>query len=242
MSGVAAAIVGTTLITSYMSAQAQKKAAAEAAAAQTGASQAAIDEEKRQFDEQMARYDEEFGNIKELLSPYITGGGGAFNQQMALAGMAGPEAQEAQIAGIADSPIFQALTKQGEEGILAHGSATGGLRGGNIQGALARFRPAMLKNEIESKYSKLAGISGMGQQAVGMRAGFGRGPQPSGNIPTYMQNIGDAEAQRALITGQANANMYGDIGSSVILASLLSGSGGGGDGYTESRDERWHAF
>ncbi|WP_449405980.1 hypothetical protein [Massilia phosphatilytica] len=37
------------------------------------------------------------------------------------------------------APRFQALQQQGNDAILANASATGGLRGGNVQGALGQF-------------------------------------------------------------------------------------------------------
>jgi hypothetical protein len=99
-----------------------------------------IEEQRRQFDE-----------IQKLLSPYVQAGTGAisgfqpfqeagaqaFEQQQALAGLRGPEAQQAAIAQIEQSPFLQAQIRQGEEAMLQRASATGGLRGGNIQAALA---------------------------------------------------------------------------------------------------------
>ncbi len=57
----------------------------------------------------------------------------------------GMEAQQGAISGLEGSPIFQALARQGEDAILQNASATGGLRGGNVQGALGQFRPAALQ-------------------------------------------------------------------------------------------------
>jgi hypothetical protein len=128
------------LASSYM----QSRAARQASEAQAGMSQEAIAEQRRQFDE-----------IRTLLSPfvqagytgmerlpgYITAGERAFEQQAALAGLSGPEAQRAAVEAISGSPGFQESVRQGEEALLSRAAATGGLRGGNIQAALGQFRP-----------------------------------------------------------------------------------------------------
>lgn len=82
------------------------------------------------------------------------------------AGMSGDDAQAAAIAQISQSPLLAELTRQGEEALLQQASATGGLRGGNIQGALAQYRPHMLQSEIENQYARLGQLAGIGQQSV----------------------------------------------------------------------------
>ena len=130
------AVGGATLVSGL----AQADAASSAAAAQTQASDAGIAEQRRQFDV-----------VQKLLEPYVTGGTKAFEQQQALVGVQGPEAQRAAIAALEQGPAFQALTQQGENAILQQASATGGLRGGNIQAALAQFRPQLLSQLIEQQ-------------------------------------------------------------------------------------------
>lgn len=82
------------------------------------------------------------------------------------AGMTGQEAQASAIEKISSSPLLAELTRQGEEAMLQQAAATGGLRGGNIQGALAQYRPQMLQNEIDKYYSRLSQMSGVGQQSI----------------------------------------------------------------------------
>lgn len=90
---------------------------------------------------------------------------GSLQAQQALVGLLGPEAQQAAIAQLEASPQFQSLVAQGEAGILANAAATGGVRGGNTQAALAQFRPGLLSSIIEQQYARLGGLSGMGAQA-----------------------------------------------------------------------------
>ena len=121
----------------------------------------------------VAEAQSQFANVQELLAPYISAGETAFTAQQALAGLGGEDAQREAIARIEQSPEFEAMTRQGEEAILAKGSATGGLRGGDVQGALAQFRPAVLSQLIENQFKKLGGITAAGQAAATTVAGAG---------------------------------------------------------------------
>jgi hypothetical protein len=93
--------------------------------------------------------------------------------------------------------------RQGEEAMLARASATGGLRGGNIQGALAQFRPQMLQQAIEQQYGRLGGLAGAGldvterlatggQQAAVGSAQVGQGA--AANIGKLLAQQGAAQA------------------------------------------------
>jgi len=205
MAWVATAIVGTSLVSGYMASEAQGDAADTAANAQTQSSQAQIGESRRQFDE-----------IRKLLEPYTTAGPGALSQQQALLGLSGADAQRSAIGALEKSPQMQALTQQGENAILQNASATGGLRGGNIQAALAQFRPQILSSMIENQYSKLGGLTSIGQNAA---AGVGNaGMNASNQVNQALGNIGSAQAGAALASGQAQAgfaNTLGQVGGFV---------------------------
>lgn len=177
---------GTTLLGGMM----QADAASEAAGAQSATAAAGIAEQRRQFDA-----------IRELLKPYVEVGGPALEQQRALVGLRGPQAQQAAIAGLEASPLFQAQVRHGEEALLQRASATGGLRGGNVQAALAQFRPQMLQAEIERQYGRLGGLTSLSQQSA---VGVGTAGQAMGsNVANLLAQQGAAQAGRAL--GQATA-------------------------------------
>ena len=172
----------------------QADAAGEAAGIQAGASAAGIAEQRRQFDA-----------LQALLKPYVEAGTPALSAQQELLGLKGPEAQGKAISGLESSPLFQGLVQQGEEAILSKASATGGLRGGNVQGALAQFRPAMLSKLIEDQYTKLGGMTTLGQRSA---AGVGAaGMESAGSIADLLAQQGAALAGGEL--GQAKA--YGQV-------------------------------
>lgn len=202
MSGVAIAVGAGTLAAGYLSSKEQAKAAGKAAAAQERVGREAIAEERRQFDA-----------IQEMLQPFVKGGQGAFAEQLNLIGLGGPEAQQQAIQAIEMGPQFKAMVEQGEQAILQSASATGGLRGGNTQAALAQYRPQVLNQLVDSKYAKLGDISRVGQASAVQTGAAGQ--QMAGSVGQQLGQIGQAQAQNALIQGQANAapwQMLGQLG------------------------------
>lgn len=189
---------GTQLIGSIIGSQ----AAGKAAKVQERSAQAGIDTQRQMFErtqEILRPYVEAGQEQLPTLAGYTTAGPQAFERQLALAGLAGPEAQRAAIAQVQAQPRFGALTQAGEEAILANAAATGGLRGGNVQNALARFRSDLLANEIEREYARFGGLTAFGQGVSQNLAQLG---QASG------ANVGAAGLQ----TGQAISGLQGAAG------------------------------
>jgi len=138
-----------------------------------------------------------------------------------LIGMFGPEAQQQAINKIEQSPLYLEQVRQGENAILQQSSATGGLRGGNIQAALAQFRPAVLSQMIEDKYTKLGGMTDFGGSAalnlakMGQSSGAGvgaAGMEMASNIGDLNNKTAFAQQQAALTKGQAWGNVAGAVG------------------------------
>ena len=174
------------------------KAAGKAGATQAAAAQAGIEEQKRQFDA-----------LVKLMTPYVEAGTGAIGQQQALIGLEGPEAQRAAMAGFEQSPLFQALTQQGESAILQNAAATGGLRGGNVQAALSQFRPQALNALIEQQYGRLGGLSELGQASAAGQAE--QGMQSASNIANLLGNQGAAIAGGQMAKGGVARQAFGDL-------------------------------
>jgi hypothetical protein len=213
MAFIAGAIIGSAIVGGVMSSRAQKSAAKTASGAQTRAAEQSIAEQRRQFDA-----------VQQLMAPYVQSGTTALSRYNALTGLSGEEAQQTLINQITSGAEYGSLVRQGEEAILQSASATGGLRGGNTQSALARFRPEILSSLIRDEYSRLGGMVSMGQNAA---AGVGNaGMQVGQNISNQYGQIGQAQAGAALARGQATANMWGNIAGSVGLTAGLGGFGG----------------
>jgi hypothetical protein len=184
MSAVAAAVVGSAVIGGVVSMSAASKAG-----------KAQVRAADRSAEEQRAAREE----MRTLLNPYVSAGTPALQAQMAALGLSGPEAQQAYVSQQEQSPFFQALAGQGEDVIRQNASATGGLRGGNIQGALAQFRPALLNQFLDQQYGRLSGLTTLGQQSA---AGVGAaGMQSATQIGNAYTQAGRAQA--GSIMGQA---------------------------------------
>lgn len=192
----AAAVVGAAASMS------QAEDAEDAAYAQQQSAQQGISEERRQFDA-----------IQGLLKPYVEAGAPALAGQRDLIGLNGNGAQQNAINGIQNSAGFQALLKQGETSILQNASATGGLRGGNTQAALAQYSPAMLQAAINDQYNKLGGMTSLGQNSAVMQANAGQ--QSTSNIVNLLQQQGAAQAGGLLAQGKGEAGAINSIGNAI---------------------------
>lgn len=175
----------------------QADAARESAGIQAEASAAGIAENRRQFDK-----------LVQLMAPFVTSGTQAIGAQGALIGLNGADAQSAAIAQLEQSPQFSSLVRSGENALLQNASATGGLRGGNIQSALAQFRPQILSSLIESQYSKLGGLSQMGQAAAAGQASAGM--QSADSISNLLAQQGAAQAGGVLAAGGLKRQQFQD--------------------------------
>ena len=185
-------------------------AASSAAGTQAASAQQGIDEQRRQFD-----------TIVELMAPYVGAGTTALGGQQALLGLSGAGAQQQAIIGLEQSPQFLEMVRQGENSLLQNASATGGLRGGNVQSALAQFRPQILSDLINQQYGRLGGLSQMGQAAAGGQASAGQ--SMASNVGNLLGQQGAALAGGQLAQGQVVGQ---SIGSLAKGAGMFYGAGG----------------
>lgn len=172
--------------------------AQDAAALQAQAAQAGVDETKRQFDK-----------IVELLAPFVGAGTKAIGGQQDILGLRGALAQQKAIGAIENSPYFQSVAAQGENAILQNASATGGLRGGNVQGALGQFRPELLNQLVQQQFANLGGLTNVGQASAAQQAASGQAS--AANIANLLGQQGAALAGGKLASSGANYRAFGDL-------------------------------
>lgn len=193
---VVAAVVGVA--GSVYSASQGNKAADRAADAQTAAAQMGVEENRRQFD-----------LIQELMKPYVDSGKTALNQQMGMLGLNGAGSQQQAINALQNSPFFQAQLNQGTNALLQNASATGGLRGGNTQAALAQFAPQLLQQTFQNQLANVGQLATQGQNAA---AGVGAQAANTGNQNAALfGDIGQARAGAALARGQNTQDLIGSL-------------------------------
>ena len=209
-------------IGNYFSSREQAKAAKSAGRAQMSAAENAIDVQEQSLQaiyRLLTPYMQ--AASPDLTQPYIQAGGQALQGVQGLLGLRGAGEQQSAINQIQQGAQFQELARQGEQGILQNASATGGLRGGNVQAALSQFRPALLNQLIESQYGKLAGLTSMGGTAAQNLLSMGQGSatgiasaeqQRGANIGNFLTQMGAAQAGGILGAGKAYAGLYQGLG------------------------------
>lgn len=180
--------LGISGITGFFGAQSQANAADKASQEQIAAAQKGIDA------------------AQGLMSPYVDAGTSALSQMMNLNGMNGADAQQTAIDAIQNSAQFTSLRDQGYNALNQNASATGGLRGGNQQAALAQFAPNMLNQLIQQQ------LSGYGAMASG---GMNAASNLAGTEANLYGQQGAAAAGGTMAQGNAYSNMWGGIGQTV---------------------------
>lgn len=141
-------------------------------------------------------------------------------------------AQQTAITGLQNSPYYQSLYRNGQNAILANGSATGGLRGGNINASLANFGADTLAQTIQTQLSNLGGISGQGAN-TGSTLGT-LGSNTANNVSGLLTSNGQAQAGGILAgAGFRNAGFTGGLTQALGgVTQGLSMYGGGYGGFS----------
>lgn len=205
MSWGAIAIGGATLVGGFLASE----AAGEAADVQAEASKMGIGEQRRQFD-----------ITQQQLAPFREAGVTALGQQQALLGLGTPEEQQQAFAAFAESPGQQFLRSQQERSLLRNVSAIGGLGGGNVRTALQQQAFGRAQTDIQNQLSRLAGLSGTGQQAAIQTGQFGAGA--AGNIAQLQAAGGAARASGILGQQQAVQQTIGGLTGLAAQSGLFS--------------------
>lgn len=116
---------------------------------------------------------------------------------------------------ITSSPMYQNVMQQqqaGEEAILRNAAATGGLRSGNVQDALARYSGDL---QGQAFTQSLAGLQGLANL-----------PSNANQIAGTMSGIGETLAQGRIASGQAKA--AGQMGFLTGLMNMGASAAGAG--------------
>jgi len=169
------------------------------------------------------------------LSPFIDPGQKAQQQQAALSGALGPEAQAQAFAAFQESPGQSFLREQAERATTRNAAAIGGLGGGNVRRELQRQAIGLAQQDFQNQFNRLGAVTGQGLQAAGQvgqlrgqQAGLtgqlgAAGAQLGGQGAGIAGQLGQAGAQALLSRGTNLANIAGQTG--VNVANLISGTG-----------------
>lgn len=154
--------------------------------------------------------------IKQQYAPYSAVARMALPQQAALAGLGGEEAKQRFVSNIEGDPLYQAKLRAGEQAVLRNAAATGGLRSGSSNAALAQMNQLLLGKEIQDRYQQLAGLSGQG--FMGQQAESTFGGQALGGLTDIM----GTQASNALAFGAAQRqNRAASLGGASKILGLF---------------------
>ncbi len=196
---------------SAVKARIKSKGATRAAEFQESAAQAGIDIQGEQFQ-----------RILQLLGGTAEGGDLARQQQLALLGLLGPEAQEAAQAQFKESPGQQFIRERQQRALVRNQGAIGQLGGGNIQTALQEQAAGFAQQDFASQFSRLGGLAEAGQQAATDIGQFGLAEAT--NIGELLGVQGRAAAAGTLGRAAARAEFTDDVTSGLTSASGSIGS------------------
>lgn len=186
------------------------KGAKKAAQQQAQAYQQGIDEQRREFDASQARF-----------KPYSDFGLASMGSLSDLLGLNGNDKQGISIDALKQSPGFTSRYNTGVDTILQNGSATGGLRGGNIQNSLANFGSGLLGDVYNTQVGNLTNGVGIGSGTVTTLGNLGQ--QNANQISSLLGQKGGAQAAGTL--GQANAWSNGINDIQKQLMAMFTGGG-----------------
>ena len=191
--------VGTLgLVSDVTGQEAAGKAAQQAAAGQATAAEQGTAEVRRQFD-----------ITQQQLAPFQQAGVSALEQQQALIGLGGQEAQQQAFAGLEESRGQQFLRERGQKNLLRNAAAIGGIGGGNVREALVQQGVGFAQQDIQNQFGRLGQIAGQGQAAATNVGQFGQ--QAAGQISQGIQGAAEARASGILGKTQAGAQATGQL-------------------------------
>jgi len=159
-----------------------------------------------QLDQTQGRVGEIFDQATGEFDPFIDPGQQAAQQQAALSGALGPEAQAAAFQAFRDSPGQAFLREQGELSVVRNAAKIGGLGGGNVRRELTKFGTGLAAQDFGNQFSRLGEVAERGVGAAGS-AGQLLGQQ--GNIESI---LGQLMAQLPPREAEALANLLGQQG------------------------------
>lgn len=187
----AIASVAAPVLGGLFSSNSSKKAAN----AQTQAQLAGIESQERMFNRAL-----------ELQQPYREAG---YDAITGLQGMLGADNRANLLTDYYNSQEFLGYQAQAEEAALRNAAATGGLRSGSTQAALATIAPQLGANYLNSQQNILTGLGNWGTGAAAQ--GASQAQSLGAGIAQQQSNIGDIQAQNYLTQANIFGNTLGQL-------------------------------
>jgi len=181
IAGAAIGVVGSAM---------SNRSAGKGADAAAGAQYAAIDEQRRQYDQ-----------TREDQAPWLAAGRDALGQYQQL--LANPDS-------IQDSAAYQWRLGQGMQTLDRSAAARGGLFNGGHSADLMRFGQGEASQEYANQGNRLAALAGVGQTTA---QGLGAlGANMAGNVGNALGNVGNIRQSQYQQQGWNNAQAFAGVG------------------------------
>lgn len=172
-----------------------------------------------------------YGQNKSALTPYMAAGAPATDRISALLGLApgGAQAANDAFAAYRAGTGYDFRLGEGQRAINSGYAARGMLESGAAQRSLAQYGQNIASDEFGRYFSALQGQQGVGFGAASALAGVGQ--NYAGLVTANNNNAGSAAANAALISGNATANMWSQLGGAAGRAAGAFLPGGFGSSY-----------
>lgn len=164
--------------------------------------------------------------------PYTTAGTAAVQQEAALSGALGPEAQQAAIDAYIESPGQAYLRQQQEKALLRNQAAIGGLGGGNVRTALQEQAMNIASTQQQQYLENLRSLATRGQEAAGANtnvisqmglAGASLTSEAGQTLAQLSQQYGISSADLARMSASEMATLAQNTG--INLANIQQATG-----------------
>lgn len=184
-----------------------------------------------------------FGEAKGNLDPFIKSGVGANNILASAYGLNGsdPALGQSTLERFRQSPDYQFALKGGSDALDNSAAAKGGMISGNQIRAQTEYGQGLATQNLQSYFSRLAGMSQQGMQAGGYLGQMGTniGNTAAGQLGASANNIGNsmmaggtAEASgilgmtKGLDSGLNSLSLYNQMGKSSYGSNYLANYNG----------------
>ena len=148
-----------------------------------------------------------FERSLELQEPYREAGYSALS---GLQNLATPQGRAESLQDYYGGAEYAGLQGQAEQSILRNQSATGGLRSGNSQAALAGIAPKLGQNYLSNQYNQMTGLADLGMGAASQ--GASSASNLGGSLSNLQGQVGQAYAANQLAQGNIMSNTAGTLG------------------------------
>lgn len=158
---------------------------------------------------------------EQPLQPFISGGQSAAEQQAALTGGQGVQAQQQAYDNYISSPGQQFLRDQAEQTLLRNNAAIGGLGGGRVRQELQNQAIGMAAQDFGNHFNRLSQVANQGAAAGGQLSSI------TGSLGNNLLNgVGANQNLAAQLASQQGVNLANNVQNNAAMgANLLSGAG-----------------